>query len=72
LDTRKNLFSRAVNEVKDWTEKIVSRDPTLPRDVDMEISLFADTPPGKAALVIELVKGNRDGRNEVFSPALTA
>jgi FAD/FMN-containing dehydrogenase len=60
----KSLFSRAVNEVKDWTEKIDSRDSAFPQDVDMEISLFADTPPGKSILVIELVNGNRDGRND--------
>jgi hypothetical protein len=61
---KKSLFSRAMNEVKDWTEKIDSRDSTFPQDVDMEISLFADTPPGKHILVIELVNGNRDGRND--------
>ena len=60
----KSLFSRAVNEVKDWTEKIVSRDSAFPQDVDMEISLFADTPPGKPIIVIEMVNGNRDGQND--------
>jgi hypothetical protein len=60
----KSLFSRAVNEVKVWTEKIVSGDSAFPQDVDMEISLFADTPPGKPIIVIELVNGNRDGRND--------
>jgi FAD/FMN-containing dehydrogenase len=60
----KSLFSRALNEVKVWSEKIVSGDPAFPPDVDMEISLFAGAIPGKPILVIEMVNGNRDGRDD--------
>ena len=60
----KALFRRAVDEVKAWTEKVVSGDPAFPQDVDMEISLIADTFSGKPVIVVELVHGNRDGRND--------
>lgn len=60
----KDLFRRAVNEVKAWSENIVSADPAFPQDVDMEISIKADTPPGKPLMSIEMVNGNRDGRDD--------
>ena len=58
----KSLFNRAMNELKVWTEKVVSRDPALPRDVDMQLSLIADKFSGRPVIVIEMVNGNRDGR----------
>lgn len=60
----KDLFRRAVNEIKLWSEKIVSADPAFPPDVDMEISIKGGTPPQPPIVVIELVNGNRDGRDD--------
>lgn len=60
----KSLFSRAMYEVKAWSEKVVSGDPALPRDVDMQLSLIADKFSGKPLIAIEMVNGNRDGRND--------
>ena len=60
----KGLFSRAMNEFKVWSEKVASGDPAFPKDVDLQISLIADKAAGKPVLVIEMINGNRDGRND--------
>jgi FAD/FMN-containing dehydrogenase len=60
----KGLFARAMNEFKVWSEKVASGDPAFPKDVDLQISLIADKVAGKPVLVIEMINGNRDGRND--------
>jgi hypothetical protein len=60
----KSLFRRALNQVKAWTEKVFSQDPAFPSDVDMNLALITDKFSGKPGVVIELVNGNRDGRND--------
>src|SRR5262245_56614037 len=58
------LFARAMNEFKLWSEKVASGDPAFPKDVDLQISLMAEKAGGKPVLVIEMINGNRDGRND--------
>jgi FAD/FMN-containing dehydrogenase len=59
----RELFNAAMNEVKDWTEKIASKDPRLPPDADMSMSIIDAKFFGKPVYVLELVNGNRDGRD---------
>jgi FAD/FMN-containing dehydrogenase len=58
----RRLFNAAMNEVKDWTEKIASKDPRLPPDADMSMSIIDAKFFGKPVYALELVNGNRDGR----------
>ena len=60
----RRLFNAAMNEVKDWTEKIASKDPRLPPDADMSMSIIDAKFFGKPVYVLELVNGNRDGRDD--------
>ena len=60
----KGLFARAMNEFKLWSEKVASGDPAFPRDVDLQISLIAEKAAGKPVLVVEMISGNRDGRDD--------
>jgi len=60
----KGLFGRAMNEFKVWSEKVASADPAFPKDVDLQISLIAEKAAGKPVLVIEMINGNKDGRND--------
>ena len=60
----KRLFSTTLNEARIWTEQLVAEKPTLPRDVEMAVSLINDKFFGHGVLAVELVNGNRDGRDD--------
>src|SRR5262249_44343428 len=60
----KTLFARAMHEFKLWSEKVASGDPAFPKDVDMQVSFIAEKAAGKPVLVIEMINGNKDGRDD--------
>ncbi len=60
----KSLFKRAVDQVRAWTESIASGDPAFPSDVDMQIDILDEAYEGQAVVIVELVSGNRDGRDD--------
>jgi hypothetical protein len=60
----KGMFARAMNEFRVWSEKVASQDPAFPKDVDMQISLIAEKAAGRPVVVIEMINGNKDGRDD--------
>jgi FAD/FMN-containing dehydrogenase len=64
LPYEKTLCSTMMNEVRIWTEKVASRDASLPQDVDLAVSLICNKFFDGAALVLEAVNGNRDGEDD--------
>ena len=60
----KAMFARAMNEIRVWSEKVASQDPAFPNDVDVQISLIAEKAAGKPAVIVEMIYGNKDGRDD--------
>ena len=59
----KNLFRGAMKEIQRWTEQIAAGSPDLPSDVDLCVTVVNVGSSGLAALLLEMVDGNRDGGN---------
>ncbi len=60
----KSLFRKAMDEIQRWTQWVAAKPAGLPPDVDMCMTVVSRSWPIDAVYLLEIVNGNKDGKDD--------